>query len=49
AGGIGSHNIIEAFQTVRPFGIDLCSSVRTNGKLDLEKLKNLFIEVEKLR
>ena len=49
AGGIGSHNIIEAFQTVRPFGIDLCSSVRTNGKLDIEKLKNLFIEVEKLR
>jgi phosphoribosylanthranilate isomerase len=49
AGGIGPHNIVKAFQAVRPFGIDLCSSVRIDGKLDEEKLKNLFAEVDKLR
>jgi len=43
AGGLNSHNIKKAIQTVQPFGVDLCSSVRTNGKLDLNKLKELFL------
>ena len=42
AGGIGPKNIKQAFDFVKPFGIDLCSSVRTNGKLDKIKLESLF-------
>ncbi len=42
AGGIGPHNIRRAIEEVEPFGIDLCSSVRTNDHLDPEKLKALF-------
>jgi phosphoribosylanthranilate isomerase len=28
----------EALRTVRPFGVDLCSGVRSEGRLDREKL-----------
>ncbi|KAB2838702.1 MAG: phosphoribosylanthranilate isomerase, partial [Melioribacteraceae bacterium] len=42
AGGINPDNIKEAVEFVHPFGIDLCSGVRTNGKLDETKLKQLF-------
>ncbi len=38
AGGLRSDNVREAIQVVRPFGIDLCSSIRTDGKLDESKL-----------
>ena len=47
AGGIGPHNIVQAIQAVEPFGIDLCSSVRTNGKLDEIKLKALFTAIDR--
>lgn len=42
AGGINPDNIKKAADKVQPFGIDLCSGVRTNGKLDPNKLKKLF-------
>ncbi|MEE9439411.1 MAG: phosphoribosylanthranilate isomerase [Saprospiraceae bacterium] len=42
AGGINKHNVKKAIEIVQPFGIDLCSSVRTNGKLDERKLEELF-------
>lgn len=42
AGGLNKDNIRQAIETVQPFGIDLCSSVRTEGKLDPQKLKNFF-------
>lgn len=42
AGGLTKDNVKEAIETVQPFGIDLCSGVRTNGKLDEEKLKAFF-------
>lgn len=42
AGGLGTHNIAEAVATVRPFGVDLCSSVRTEGHLDSAKLDAFF-------
>jgi phosphoribosylanthranilate isomerase len=48
AGGIKPGNVREAFEKVGPFGFDLCSSVRTDGKLDQEKLENFFSEVEKI-
>lgn len=38
AGGLNAGNIREAISTVQPFGIDICSSVRTNGHLDEQKL-----------
>lgn len=42
AGGINTENVKEAIETVQPFGIDLCSSVRANGKLDAKKLEAFF-------
>ncbi|MBC7893398.1 MAG: phosphoribosylanthranilate isomerase, partial [Sphingobacteriaceae bacterium] len=38
AGGLNIGNIRQAIDTVNPFGIDVCSGVRTGGKLDAEKL-----------
>jgi phosphoribosylanthranilate isomerase len=46
AGGINPGNIREALDTVHPFGIDLCSGVRTDGKLDEQKLQELFHALE---
>jgi len=42
AGGINKDNVRDAIEHVEPFGIDLCSSVRTNGQLDERKLEDLF-------
>ena len=46
AGGLRADNVKEAIQAVHPFGIDLCSSVRTDGKLDESKLAS-FVEAVK--
>ncbi len=45
AGGLKQGNIREAIETVKPYGIDLCSGVRKNGELDLEKLRKFFEEI----
>ena len=42
AGGLSPNNIAEAVSMVKPYGIDLCSGVRTNGKLDEKKLNSFF-------
>lgn len=42
AGGLTVGNVREAIETVLPFGLDLCSGVRTDGKLDLAKLEDFF-------
>ena len=42
AGGINSQNVKQAIDEVNPFGIDICSGVRTDGKLDKYKLEELF-------
>jgi len=39
AGGLHAGNVKEAIETVRPFGVDICSGVRTAGKLDQQKLE----------
>ncbi len=45
AGGLKDENIAEAIETVRPFGLDVCSGVRTNGRLDASKLKRFFAHI----
>jgi len=42
AGGINSSNVSAAINEVKPYGIDLCSGVRINGKLDEDLLKEFF-------
>jgi phosphoribosylanthranilate isomerase len=42
AGGLKAENVKQAIDEVQPFGLDLCSGVRTNGKLDEEKLEKFF-------
>ncbi|MCB2153921.1 phosphoribosylanthranilate isomerase [bacterium] len=39
AGGLNQENVAEAISIVRPFGVDVCSGVRTSGRLDPEKLR----------
>jgi phosphoribosylanthranilate isomerase len=46
AGGLNPDNVQEAIQEVRSFGLDICSGVRTNGRLDEEKLKKFFAAIE---
>lgn len=48
AGGLKPENVREAIETVQPFGLDLCSGVRTNGNLDLRKLEEFFEEIERV-
>ncbi|RYX83458.1 phosphoribosylanthranilate isomerase [bacterium] len=38
AGGLRPDNVREAIEQVGPFGLDICSGVRSNGELDEEKL-----------
>ena len=42
AGGINAQNVKQALEEVNPYGLDLCSSVRTNGQLDSSKLDIFF-------
>jgi len=42
AGGLNSMNVYQAIKTVQPFGVDICSGVRTEGKLDPSKLREFF-------
>jgi len=42
AGGLTPDNVRDAVESVEPFGLDLCSGVRTNGDLDEVKLRAFF-------
>jgi phosphoribosylanthranilate isomerase len=42
AGGLNRDNVVEAVRTVQPFGLDLCSGVRSQGQLDRAKLAGFF-------
>ena len=48
AGGLTPQNVREAIDTVQPFGLDLCSGVRTGGNLDRFKLELFFEEINKI-
>lgn len=45
AGGLRPENVADGILEVRPFGVDLCSGVRTDGKLDSDKLRRFFAGV----
>ena len=47
AGGLTPANVAEAIEAVRPFGLDLCSSVRTGGALDVHKLDAFMAAVRR--
>jgi phosphoribosylanthranilate isomerase len=42
AGGLKPHNVAAAIQAVEPFGIDVCSGLRTDDALDRRKLAEFF-------
>ena len=42
AGGLHSYNVTVAIATVQPFAVDVCSGVRTEGRLDPEKLESFM-------
>lgn len=46
AGGLNADNVQQAIKTVRPYGIDLCSSLRTGQKLDAQKVKQFMLAVK---
>ena len=45
AGGLKAENVRAAVEAVRPFGLDVCSGVRTGGRLDEGKLAALFAQI----
>ncbi len=47
AGGLTAGNIAAAIAAVEPFGVDLCSGVRHEGRLDPEKLAAFFTAVDR--
>jgi phosphoribosylanthranilate isomerase len=46
AGGLNSTNVRAAVEQVQPFGLDICSGVRTNGQLDADKLRTFMAQVQ---
>lgn len=45
AGGLNPENVRRAIEEVEPFAVDVCSGVRTDGRLDRKKLELFFPEV----
>ena len=41
AGGIGLHNVARAIRRLRPYGLDMSSSLETNGQKDAEKIRTM--------
>jgi len=48
AGGINANNVLDAAKEVEPFGIDLCSGVRKDGKLSEKLLREFFRKIENI-
>jgi phosphoribosylanthranilate isomerase len=45
AGGLKAANVAQAVAQVMPHGVDLCSSVRSGGRLDAGKLADFMAAV----
>ena len=41
AGGIGLHNVARAIRRLQPYGIDMSSSLETNGQKDAKKIRTI--------
>lgn len=48
AGGLNADNILEAVKKVQPYGVDICSGVRTDGRLDPVKLTDFFAAIRRM-
>lgn len=48
AGGLNPDNVADAVSKVKPYGVDICSGVRTEGKLDKDKLKRFITNVKSI-
>jgi len=46
AGGLTPENVATAIREVRPFGLDVCSGLRTDGNLDEEKVRRFFASIK---
>jgi phosphoribosylanthranilate isomerase len=49
AGGLRADNVRDAIAAVQPHGVDICSGVRSEGRLDPVKLQALIAALEGLR
>lgn len=45
AGGLKPQNVAAAIEEVQPFGVDVCSGLRTDGALDRYKLADFFTQI----
>ncbi|MBE0541282.1 MAG: phosphoribosylanthranilate isomerase [Verrucomicrobia bacterium] len=48
AGGLTPENVASAIHEVRPFGLDVCSGLRTDGNLDEGKVRRFFSAIRKV-
>jgi len=48
AGGLKPENVAHAVRQVQPYGLDVCSGVRAEGRLDRRKLERFFEAVHAL-
>lgn len=48
AGGLTPENVATAIREVRPFGLDVCSGLRTDGCLDAVKVEKFFANISHL-
>lgn len=48
AGGLKVENVARAIEEVQPFGVDVCSGLRTNGELDELRLAEFMHEVRRV-
>ena len=48
AGGLNPSNVAAAIREVQPFGIDVCSGLRSEGHLDPQKLQSFFTQISEL-
>jgi len=49
AGGLKPENVGQAIAEVRPFGVDVCSSLRPQGSLNRDLLASFFIAIDQVR
>jgi phosphoribosylanthranilate isomerase len=45
AGGLHAGNVADAIKKVHPFGVDVCSGVRSNGLLDAGKVREFIAQI----